>query len=66
MAKIKLCTFDMYLYGTPSRRIQNGIPGSYMDAVFDKRLAHAEIRTSLPTQFHQGRLTTAPKLVEFV
>ena len=60
MAKTKLYTFYMGLYGATTR-IQNGVSGSYMDAV----LAHKESDKST-AQFYQGRLTTAPRLVEFV
>ena len=45
--------------------VQNGVSGSYMDYVF-KLVAHKESRDldKSSTQFYQGRLATAPKLVE--
>ena len=55
MGKTKLYTFYMGLYGATTR-IQNGISGSYMDAV----LAHVESENLIDkstSQFYQGRLT---------
>ena len=63
MAKTKLYTFYMGLYGAPTRhvRVQNDVYGSYMDAVFEL-LAHeeSEIWTSLPHSFTKEGLLQLP------
>ena len=43
MAKTKLYTFYMSPYGGPAKHVhgQNGISGSYMDAVFELRAHEA-------------------------
>ena len=55
--------------GSIKARVQNGISGSYMDAVF-KFVVPEESEVSdldkATTQFYQGRLTAAARLVEFV
>ena len=68
MTKTKLYTFYMGLYGAPTKaRVQSGISGSYMymDTVFEL-VPHEDHLDKSTTQFYQGRLTVAFRLVEFV
>ena len=66
----KLYTFYMSLYGAHTKHMfkMASLAVTCIDAVF-KRVAYeeSEIWTSLrTTQLYQGRLTAAPRLVEFV
>ena len=55
MAKTKLYTFYVSLWGPYKARIQNGVSGSYMDAVFEL-VEHEE----LPHSFTKEGLLQLP------
>ena len=53
--------------GTPgaTTQVQNGVSGSYMEAVFEIVTHNYRVR-DLDNSTTQGRLTTAPRLVKFM
>ena len=58
MAKTKLLQFLWLFMGA---HVQNGVPGSYMHAVFEPVVhKESEIWTSLPHSFTKGELLQLP------